>query len=61
MSIRLIAKEIYRLHRESEALAAKIAAAPPLERGPLEEKLRIVKAELASMRRSLSGALDRKG
>jgi hypothetical protein len=61
MSIQLIAREIYRLHQESEALAAKIDAAPALDRGPLEERLRIVKAELAAMRRSLAGALDRKG
>jgi hypothetical protein len=61
MSIRLIAKEIYRLIRESQALAEKIKAAPPLERGPLEDKLRGVNAELAAMRRSLAGALDRKG
>lgn len=61
MSIRLIATEIYQLMRKSEALAAKIEAAPPLDRGPLEEKLRVVKAQLTAMRRSLAGALDRKG
>ena len=60
MSIRLIAKEIYRLHQESELLAAQIENTPVFERTRLEEKLRLVKAELAGMRRTLSGALENK-
>lgn len=60
MSIRLIAREIYRLMRESEKLAAQLEKAPLTERTRLEAQLRAVTSELAAMRRAMAGALDKK-
>lgn len=60
MSIRLIALEIYRLMRESDKISAQIENAPLTERTPLEERLRVVRAELNTLRRTLAGALDKK-
>lgn len=60
MSIRLIAKEIYRLHQATEKLRQQIEHAPLLERTRLEEQLWKMKAEEEQMRRALAGALDQK-
>jgi tellurite resistance protein len=60
MSIRLIAKEMYRLLRESEKIRKQIETAPLFERARLEEQLRKINAELEQARRTLDGAIDRK-
>lgn len=60
MSIRLIAKEIYRLHQAAEKLSQQIEQAPLLERTRLEAQLRKIKTEEKQMRRALAGALDQK-
>jgi hypothetical protein len=60
MSIRLIAKEMYRLFRESEKIRQQIETAPLFERTRLEEQLRKIYAEQERVRRTLDGAIDRK-
>ncbi|MDX9786961.1 MAG: hypothetical protein RBT11_09305 [Desulfobacterales bacterium] len=60
MSIRLIALEIYRLMREADKLSAQIEQAPLMARARLEERLRVVQAELNAMRRALAGAIEKK-
>ena len=55
MSIRLIAKELYRLQQQVEQLQEKLAAAPSDRRVALEEKLRIARAERKRMRDALDG------
>ena len=58
MTIRLIAKELYRLQQEVEALENELEAAPFEERDTIREKLRKVKAEWAKMRKILDGAKE---
>ena len=60
MSIKLIAQEIYRLMRESDRIKALLEKAPLTERTQIEERLRVVQAELTAMRRAIAGALDKK-
>jgi hypothetical protein len=60
MSIRLIAKEMYRLFKEAEKIRQQIENAPIFERTRLEEQLRKITAEQERVRRTLSGAIDRK-
>ncbi len=59
MSIKLLAKDLYRLQKEVDRLEAKMAAAPMTERTPLEERLRVVRAERERLRRALDGKLQR--
>jgi hypothetical protein len=54
----MIAKDLYRLHREVEALEDALDAAPFDERDEIREKLRKVKAERDKMRKILDGAKD---
>ena len=56
MSIRLIAKDLYRVMRESEDLRRRLAQAPVHERPALEEALRRCRAEQENLRRALEGA-----
>lgn len=58
MSITLIAKDLYRIIREVEALEKKIEASPPQKRDALEDQLRQLKAEQNQMRRILEGSKD---
>jgi hypothetical protein len=58
MSIRLIAKELYRLHREVEKLEETIARSSYLEQEKLKDRLRKLKAEYNRMRRILDGQKD---
>ena len=59
MSIRLIAKDLYRLQQEADALEKRILTAPEEEAEVLREKLRKVKAEHFQLRRILDGRIDR--
>jgi hypothetical protein len=59
MSIRLIAKDLYRLQKEVQGLTKQLDAASPQERDDLENQLRKGKAERDRMRRILDGRLDR--
>jgi hypothetical protein len=55
MSIRLIARELYRLQAEVEKLENQIAGAAPDKSEALKERLRKLKAERDRMRRALDG------
>ena len=59
MSIKLLAKELYRLQKEVDRLEAEMAAVPMMERTRLEEQLRIAKAQREQLRRALDGKLQR--
>ena len=58
MSIRLIAQELYRLHREVKKLEEKIARSAYPEQERLKDQLRKLKAEYNRMRKILDGQKD---
>lgn len=59
MSIRLVARDLYRLQQEIDALEKQIEAAAPERLAELQERLRKVRAEHTQMRRVLDGRIDR--
>lgn len=59
MSIKLLAKDLYRLQKEVERLEAQLETAPLNERIQLEALLRNTKAERTRLRRALDGKLHR--
>ena len=59
MSIRLIAKDLYRLQQEVEELEKKLETASFDKQTKLKEKLRKITAERDRMRRILDGQIDR--
>jgi hypothetical protein len=58
MSIRLIARDLYRLKREVESLENEAEGAPVPMRAALEERLRQARAEYRRMRQVLEGAKE---
>ncbi len=58
MSIRLIAKDLYRLRREVEKLENDLASAPAGQQETLEAKLRQARAERDRLRAILDGQKD---
>jgi len=60
MSIRMLAVEFYKVHKEVEELERRIANLAPdsPERGELEERLRKAKAEQAKLKALLDGAKE---
>jgi hypothetical protein len=58
MSIRMIAKELYRLEQEVRKLEEESQSAPIEDREALKDRLRRVKAERNRMRRTLDGAKE---
>lgn len=58
MSIRLIAKDLYRLQKEVEEAEKELDHASEAERQELEDRLRKVKAERDRMRKILEGAKE---
>ncbi|MFH1985018.1 MAG: hypothetical protein ABIL58_24520 [Pseudomonadota bacterium] len=56
MSIQLLARDLYRLIREVEALEAALADAAPVERSALNERLRAARAEKEMLQRALEGS-----
>ena len=56
MSIRMIAKELYRLEQEVEKLEDEIRSAPLEDREAIKDRLRKLKAERDRMRKTLNGA-----
>jgi hypothetical protein len=58
MSIRLIARDLYRLIREVAELEKQIDDAPPERQEALTEELRKAKAELNCLRRVLDGSKE---
>ena len=59
MSVRLIARELYRLIGLIERLQIEIERASPENREELTEQLRKAKAERDYLRRALDGGKDR--
>ena len=59
MSIKGIARDLYRLQQAVDALEKKLASAPPDKRAGLERQLRKARAEHLQLRRILDGQLDR--
>lgn len=58
MSVRLIAKDLYRLIRETEELEKQIRNAPLEKQDKLKDELRKIKAERDRMRQILDGSKD---
>jgi hypothetical protein len=59
MSIKLLARDLYRLQKEVERLEENLAAARMEERNRIEEALRKVRAEKERLRRALDGQIGR--
>jgi hypothetical protein len=59
MSIKLLARDLYRLQKEIERLERNLDAAPMRERVRIEEALRKVRAEKERVRRALDGKIGR--
>jgi hypothetical protein len=59
MSIKLLARDLYRLQKEVERLEERLAAARLEERIRIEEALRKARAERDQMRRALDGQIGR--
>jgi hypothetical protein len=58
MSIRLIAKDLYRLRQEVERLETELAAAPMAELEAIKSRLRQARAEHDRLRATLDGRKD---
>lgn len=61
MSIRLLAKDLYRLRQEVEKLESALEETPFDRREPIEERLRAARAERDRLRRFLDGQKDSPG
>jgi predicted nuclease with TOPRIM domain len=59
MSIKLLARDLYRLQKEVERLEERLAAARIEERSRIEEALRKLRAEREHVRRALDGQIGR--
>ncbi len=59
MTIREIAKDLYRLQQQVQKLEKELEDTPPEKHSAIEQKLRKAKAERERMRRILDGQLDR--
>lgn len=58
MSIRIIAKDLYRLHQEVEQLEKEMKDSPPEKHGEIMDQLRKVRAERDRMRKVLEGCKE---
>ena len=59
MSLRLIARDLYRLLREVARLEQELSDAPPANRDALTRRLKKAKLERNAIQRMLDGHLDR--
>lgn len=59
MSIKLLARDLYRLQKEVERLEQRLATARMEERNRLEEALRKARYEMGQVRRALDGQIGR--
>lgn len=59
MSIRLLARDLYRCQQKVSQLEKKLAAATPENKARLEEELRNARSERDQLRRILDGQIDR--
>ena len=58
MSIRMLAKDLYRLIGEVEKIKTELNSALPEKKGELQDQLRKLKAERNRLRRALEGSKD---
>ena len=58
MSIRLLAKDLYRIQQDVENLERELESAPWDQRAPIEAKLREARAERNRLRAALDGQKD---
>jgi hypothetical protein len=58
MSIRMIALDLYRLHRKVEKLEQQVRAAPFEKQAMFKDRLRKARAERDQLRRALEGHKD---
>jgi hypothetical protein len=59
LSIKLLARDLYRLQKEVERLEERLAAAPLEDRCRIEEALRRARGEKQRIRRALDGRIGR--
>ena len=59
MSIKLLAQDLYRYHKEVARLENALAVSPPEKRARIEAELRLAKKERDYLRRALDGQLER--
>lgn len=59
MSIKFLARDLYRYQQQVEALEAELAAADPQKRTRIEQLLRQAKSERDFLRRALDGHIGR--
>ena len=59
MSIRLLAKDLYRYQKEVERLERELAMAPVVKQAGIADRLRQSKAERDLLRRALDGEIGR--
>ncbi len=58
MSVKMIARDLYRLQREVDRLESQLKACPPAKREEVEDELRKAKAERDRVKRMLEGAKE---
>ena len=58
MSVRMIARELYRLQQEVDRLESRMKDCPPTMREDLEDQLRKARAERDKVKRMLEGTKD---
>ena len=58
MSVRMIARDLYRLQQQVDRLEGLLRACPPGKREELEEELRKAKAERERVKRMLEGTKE---
>ena len=56
MSIRQIARELYKSKQQVEGFEKELAEAPPSEQDEIKERLRIARAELQQLENIMAGA-----
>ncbi len=59
MSIKILARDLYRLQRMVVSLEQKLKSAPLEQRAEIEESLRKARADKAMVRRALDGRIGR--
>lgn len=58
MSVRMIARDLYRLQQEVDRLESRLKTCPPARREELEDQLRKSRAERDRVKRMLEGAKE---
>jgi hypothetical protein len=58
MSVRMIARDLYRLQQEVDRLEIQLKACPPAKREELEDQFRKAKAERDRVKRMLEGSKE---